>query len=155
MAMTVTLTRSAANQRGSRPRIRLRSPAASATVLFRPSSIDVRPSCRSGSVMAWTSAEPHLDVHIGQGGLGQRLEPGGSGRQDLVDLVGLGDQLQVALAGRRVVRDDSLGQQALGVDAARSGGPLALPDLLVVGAEMAMELAHVAHGRPARIGPQD
>src|SRR5664279_351385 len=127
--MTVTLTRSAANQRGSRPRIRLRSPAASATVLLRPSSIDVRPSCRSGSVMGWTSAESHLYVHVGQGGLGQRLEPGGSRRQDLVDLVGLGDQFQVALAGRRVVGNDSLGQQALGVHAACPGGSLALPDL--------------------------
>jgi hypothetical protein len=68
--------------------------------------------------------------------------------------LGVGRQL-VSLASPGVVGDDPLGQQLLGVDAAGAGGSLALPDLLIVGAEMAVHLTDVADLRPARVGPHD
>ena len=51
--------------------------------------------------------------------------------------------------------DDPIGQDALHVDAAGPGRPLALPELLEVGAEEAVELADVADLGPAGVGAQD
>ncbi|MGA7311496.1 MAG: hypothetical protein WBX05_21375, partial [Pseudolabrys sp.] len=54
-----------------------------------------------------------------------------------------------------VTPDDPLGQQLLGVDAAGPRRPLAVPDVLVVVAEEAVELADVADLGAARVSPQD
>ena len=70
-------------------------------------------------------------------------------------LDGVGHQLGVALAGLCVVADDPLREQLLRVDAAGPGGSLAVPDLLEVVPEEAVELAHVADLGAARIGAQD
>ena len=86
---------------------------------------------------------------------GLRPQPVGARLEDPVDLVRVGQQLQVALAGRGVAGDDPVRQQLLGIDAAGPGGPLAVLDLLPVRAEEAVELADVAHLGAARVGPQD
>ena len=64
--------------------------------------------------------------------------------EDGVDLVGLGEEFLVALAGGGVVGDQALGQQALHVGAAGEGGALVLPELFVVGAYQLVQLADVA-----------
>ena len=101
------------------------------------------------------SAQAHLLADLGHRGLGDRPEPLGAVLEDPVDPGRVGHQLEVALAGLGVVRDDPLGEQLLRVDAAGPRGPLAVPDLLVVVAEEAVELADVADLRAARVGPQD
>jgi len=55
-----------------------------------------------------------------------------------------GEELVVALAGRGVVGDQALGEEALHVGAAGGGGALVLPELFVVGAYQLVQLADVA-----------
>ncbi len=75
--------------------------------------------------------------------------------EDPVDAGRVGHQLRVAFASLGVVVDDPVGEQALRIDAAGPGGPLAVPDLFVVVAERAVELADVADLRPARVRSED
>src|SRR6188768_229191 len=87
------------------------------------------------------SAEPHLLADFGHRGLRDRPDPFGALLEDPIDALGIGHELAVALAGLGVVGQHALEEQPLRVDAPRPSVPLALPDLLVVVAEGAMELA--------------
>src|SRR3954471_16054238 len=108
-----------------------------------------------GRAVSMASAQAHLLPDFGHGRLGDRSDPLGPGRQDVVHLSRFGHQLEETLAGLGIAGDDPLGEYLLHVDAARSRGALALPQRLVVVAERTLELAHVAHLGPAGIRPQD
>src|SRR4029078_6292798 len=62
--------------------------------------------------------------------------------------------LALALSGAVVAVDNAVGEDALVVHAAGPSGPLAVPQLLVVLAEEALELADVADLRSARVRPE-
>ena len=64
--------------------------------------------------------------------------------EDGVDLVGLGEEFLVALAGGGVVGGEAFGEEALHVGAAGGGSALVLPELFVVGAHELVQLADVA-----------
>ena len=75
--------------------------------------------------------------------------------EDAFDQRRVRDQLAEPLPGRRVVGHDPIGQKLLRIHATGARGSLALPDLLEVGPEEAVQLADVAHLRAARVGAQD
>src|SRR4029077_1660548 len=126
-----------------------------ATTARMSSVLSSRRSRGPGWLVSMASAQAHLLPDFGHGRLGDRADALGPGGEDLVDGGRVGHQLEVALAGTLVARDDPVGQHLLHVDAAGPGGALALPQRLVVVAEGPLELAHVADLGPARVGAQD
>ena len=71
--------------------------------------------------------------------------------EDGVDLVGLGEEFLVALAGGGVVGGEAFGECALQVGAAGGGVALGLPELLIVRVDELVQLADVAGLRVSRV----
>src|SRR6266550_7080778 len=90
------------------------------------------------------SAQAHLLPDVGHGRLGHRADALSAGGDDLVDPGWIGHQLRVSLTRSSVVGHDPVGEDLLHVDTAGPGGALAVPQVLVVGAEETLELADVA-----------
>src|SRR6476660_8608695 len=119
------------------------------------SALSRRRSRGPGWTVSMASAQAHLLPDLGHRRLGDRPDAFRTGGQDLVQARGFGHQLGIALAGLSVAGDDPPGEDLLHVDASGPRRSLAVPQVLVVDAEVGLELADVADLGPARVRPQD
>src|SRR6478672_277882 len=119
------------------------------------SALSRRRSRGPGWTVSMASAQAHLLPDLGHGRLGDRPDAFRAGGQDLVQARRSGHQLGIALAGPSVTGDDPSGEDLLHVNAAGPCRSLAVPQLLVILAEVGLELADVADLGPARVAPQD
>src|SRR4249920_1103634 len=119
------------------------------------SALSRRRSRGPGWTVSMASAQAHLLPDLGHRRLRDRPDALRTGGQDLVQARRLGHQLGIALAGISVAGDDPPGEDLLHVDATGPRRPFALPQVLVVVAEVGLELADVADLGSARVAPKD
>ena len=96
--------------------------------LHRDGGLRVRGGSSASATHGRRLAQAHLAVDFVDGRLGPRgCSRSAPASRMPIDLCRVGHQLQVALPGGRIVPDDPIREQLLGVDAAGAGGALAVP----------------------------